>query len=247
VQLRLPWFDGGAPQRRQATPVRSSAPRSIRIDGCDLPIEIARHRLARRYVVRVTADGGVRLTVPRSASIAAGLAFAARQADWIARQWDRQRRRAAPWVTGTRVRWRGDLVDLVVSDGDVQLGSMRIRRESPSADVRSGVELHLRALAERELSARCAELATETQVKITGVSVRNQQSRWGACSARRVITLNWRLVQMPPNVSDYIVFHELMHVRQPNHSRRFWREVESVCPWWRDAERWLRRHGREIL
>jgi predicted metal-dependent hydrolase len=78
------------------------------------------------------------------------------------------------------------------------------------------------------------------------VTVRNQRSRWGACSPSRAISLNWRLIQMPPSVSDYVIFHELMHLKQPNHSRRFWREVEKVCAWWREAERWLRKHGREL-
>ena len=207
---------------------------------------IARHRLARRYVVRVIGDG-VRLTVPRGASIAGGLAFAARQAPWIAREAARQRQRAAPWTTGTRVRFRGELVSLAVTDREILLGLERIRRASSRDDVRETVEMHLRALAERELPARCLELARQTNIRIARVSVRNQRSRWGACSSRGVITLNWRLVQMSPSVSDYILFHELMHVRQPNHSRRFWREVASVCAWWREAERWIRKHGREIL
>jgi predicted metal-dependent hydrolase len=221
--------------------------RVIQIDGRDVPIQIARHRLARRYVVRVIADGGVRLTVPRGASIAGGLAFAARQAAWIAREAARHRQRAAPWTTGTRVRFRGELVSLVVNGSDIVLGSERIRRLAGPDDVRTAVEAHLRQLADQELAARCVDLAGQTNVKIERVSVRNQRSRWGACSSHGVITLNWRLVQMPPSVSDYILFHELMHVRQPNHSRRFWREVASVCAWWRDAERWIRRHGREIL
>ena len=59
--------------------------------------------------------------------------------------------------------------------------------------------------------------------------------------------LNWRLIQMPPAVADYVILHELVHLEHPNHSRRFWRGVERVCPEWRAAERWLRRHGRELL
>ena len=192
------------------------------------------------------ADGTVRLTVPRGASIGGGLAFADRQSDWIARQWRRQRDRDAPWVTGTRVRWRGELVDLVVGPDDARLGGLRIGIV-PGQPVRASVEHYFRELATRELPARCEVLAAETETRIARVSVRNQRSRWGACSSRGVITLNWRLVQMPPHVSDYIVLHELMHMRQPNHSRRFWREVASVCPDWREAERWLRKHGREIL
>ena len=82
---------------------------------------------------------------------------------------------------------------------------------------------------------------------MSGVSVRNQRSRWGSCSTRGTIALNWRLIQMPPDVSDYVILHELAHRRQPNHSTRFWREVEALCPWWREAERWLRKHGKELL
>ena len=192
------------------------------------------------------ADGAVRLTVPRGASIGGGLAFAGRQAEWIARQRYRQRQRDAQWVSGTRVRWRGELVDLVVDHHEARLAELRIPLDA-AQPVRTSVESYLRDLAALELPPRCESLAAATRTRIARVSVRNQRSRWGACSSRAVITLNWRLVQMPPSVSDYILFHELMHVRQPNHSRRFWREVASVCPEWRDAERWLRRHGRELL
>jgi predicted metal-dependent hydrolase len=103
------------------------------------------------------------------------------------------------------------------------------------------------ALAKRELPARCLTLAAAHGLTVSRVVVRNQRSRWGSCSTRASIALNWRLIQMPAQVSDYVVLHELMHLRQGNHSRKFWREVESVCPEWRDAERWLRKHGREIL
>jgi len=73
--------------------------------------------------------------------------------------------------------------------------------------------------------------------------VRNQRTRWGSCSRRGVISLNWRLIQLPAFVSDYVVLHELMHRRQLNHSDKFWREVEQVCPDYRSAERWLKQHS----
>jgi predicted metal-dependent hydrolase len=202
--------------------------------------------LARRYVVRVADDGTVRLTVPRGASIGGGLRFAERQAAWIARERQRQRERAAPWRPGHPVRFRGDIWPLKIDARGFGVGAETIARGRTS-DAREAVQAHLRVVATRELPSRCLELAADVGLKIARVSVRDQKSRWGACSSRRVITLNWRLIQMPPSVSDYVIYHELMHIRQPNHSRRFWREVASVCPWWRDAERWLRKHGREIL
>lgn len=105
----------------------------------------------------------------------------------------------------------------------------------------------LREKARQELPARCLELAARHGAVVTRVSVRNQRSRWGSCSTRGTIALNWRLIQMPSFVSDYVILHELMHLRQPNHSRAFWREVASVCPEWREAERWLRKKGRDLL
>jgi len=108
-------------------------------------------------------------------------------------------------------------------------------------------ETQLRAMAETQLADRCRELADKHAVPITGVTVRDQRSRWGSCSARGSISLNWRLIRMPDYVSDYVILHELMHRRQPNHSSKFWNEVGQVCPEWRDAERWLRKNGRDYL
>jgi len=76
------------------------------------------------------------------------------------------------------------------------------------------------------------------------VTVRNQRSRWGSCSASGTISLNWRLVQTPESVRDYIIYHELVHLRyEMNHSGRFWARVAEVCPWWQEAEYWLKRNG----
>ncbi len=215
MQLRLPW----------SVPRVVRDDRTLEVDGRRVSVAVVRHHLARRYVVRVGLDGGVRVTIPRGASIAGGLAFARRQTGWIAREQARLIQLALSFAPGSAAWFRGERVTIATE----------------------GFEAHARALAARELPARCLELSGAFGVAVARVSVRNQRSRWGACSPRGLITLNWRLIQMPSAVSDYVIIHELMHVRQPNHSRRFWREVESVCPAWRDAERWLRKHGREIL
>ena len=243
VQLRFPW---DAPP---VGPPAAAAARQIVVDGHTFEVEIARHRRARRYVLRLTSEGALRLTVPARASISGGLRFAERQHDWIAREWRRQQERAAQWTDGTVLWFRGERVALEVSDRDVRCGaeSIRVRRAGDEDPVRTAVETHLRDLAAAELTPRALALAADCRVSVARIAVRNQRSRWGACSSQGTITLNWRLIQMPPSVSDYVIFHELMHRRQPNHSRKFWREVDSVCSWWKEAERWLRKHGREIL
>ena len=225
------------------TATRGSA-EEVTIAGRSYKVVIARHRRARRYVLRVNDDDSLRLTVPRGASIAGGLRFAMTQADWIGRE--RQQRLASlePWRDGTRIWYRGEQLPLTVTSRAIAWAHESV---SPAPDVRRAVEGHVLATATRELPARCLELAAQCRLTVARVSVRNQRSRWGACSTRRVITLNWRLLLMPPSVSDYVIFHELMHLKQPNHSRRFWREVDASCAWWREAERWLRKHGRELL
>jgi predicted metal-dependent hydrolase len=218
----------------------------VDVGGQPLPVAVVRHRRARRYVVRVTHEG-VRLTVPRGASIAGGMAFAARQAGWLEREWRRQRERLAPWTTGTTLWFRGERAVLSLAHGRVLVGSRQIDTEITGRNLRATVEPWMRGLAERELPARCLDLSAACGLAVSRVCVRNQRSRWGACSPKRVITLNWRLIQMPPEVSDYIIIHELMHLKQPNHSRKFWREVDAACSGWRSAERWLRTHGRELM
>ena len=80
-------------------------------------------------------------------------------------------------------------------------------------------------------------------VTVMRVTVRDQRSRWGSCSRRGAISLNWRLIQLPGPVCDYVILHELMHRRQLNHSAAFWREVKAVCPDHAAAERWLKQHA----
>ena len=104
------------------------------------------------------------------------------------------------------------------------------------------IETHLRQLATRELPPRVREFAAQHQIEVTRITVRNQKSRWGSCSRRGTISLNWRLIQTPDFVRDYIILHELAHRRHMNHSVRFWSEVERLCPDFRTAERWLKTH-----
>lgn len=94
-----------------------------------------------------------------------------------------------------------------------------------------------------ELPARLRELAARHGFEAGRVTVRDQRSRWGSCSPRGDISLNWRLVTMPDAVRDYVILHELAHLREPNHSRRFWRVMSRICPDWREARRWLRDHS----
>jgi predicted metal-dependent hydrolase len=96
------------------------------------------------------------------------------------------------------------------------------------------------ARARRELPPRLLALAAELGLSVARISVRNQKWRWGSCSRSGHICLNWRLVVMPDWVRDYVMVHELMHLRRMDHSRRFWKLVAAACPDYQRARSWLR-------
>ena len=105
----------------------------------------------------------------------------------------------------------------------------------------------LRRRAAAELPRALRALADTLGITVTRISIRNQRSRWGACSAQGSITLNWRLILVPDFVRDYVMIHELMHRRELNHSRRFWRHVAGACPRYREARQWLLTEGQAVF
>jgi predicted metal-dependent hydrolase len=222
----------------------------LRVGARPVRLWLVRNRRARRYVLRLRPDGAARVTVPRGGSVAEAKRFAERNAAWLERQLLRQATRPRgpqTWQVGAEILFRGEHVRLAAgAEGQADVvcfGGETVRVPESVGDLRPVVERHLRQLAVRELPPRVLELAALHQAPVRRVTVRNQRSRWGSCSRRGTISLNWRLVQTPPSVRDYLVLHELAHFKEMNHSRRFWREVERICPGFREAERWLKQHS----
>lgn len=205
---------------------------------------------ARHYRLTLRKDGVAVATVPARGSEREARAFVEQHQDWLARARARHARKprvAEVWTVGTSVLWRGEMTEIRnTMTGDrpvVCLAADLFRVPSFDGDLRPALEAHFARRAKIELPARTWELAAETGADVKHVTVRNQRSRWGSCSAGGTISLNWRLVQTPDSVRDYIIYHELMHLREMNHSDRFWARVQEVCSWWRDAEKWLKRNG----
>jgi predicted metal-dependent hydrolase len=119
-----------------------------------------------------------------------------------------------------------------------------IRGERARQGARPRIDVDARARLRQQaavtLPARVIELAERTGLRPAGVAVGDQRTRWGSCSQAGRIRLNWRLVLMPGWVRDYVILHELVHLRRLDHGPAFWRLVADACPAWRDARRWLR-------
>lgn len=99
------------------------------------------------------------------------------------------------------------------------------------------------AAARRDLPVRLRDMAAALGLEVRRVSIRNQRSRWGSCGPNGHICLNWRLQLMPAWVRDYVIVHELMHLRRADHSPAYWALVATAYPQYREARRWLREHG----
>lgn len=211
------------------------------------------HARARNYTLRLNREGEVVVTIPRGGSQRDALAFVERSRGWIDGQ--RVRREgasghAAEWRPGTTLYFRGAIVTLCMARDCgrpvVTFANERVFVADASMNLRRPIESRLLDLARVEMARRTQELAALHGIAFARVSVRNQASRWGSCSSSGVISLNWRLVQAPDWVRDYLIVHELMHRREMNHSIRFWRHVAHACPRWREAESWLDKHAVEL-
>ena len=224
------------------------ASETLQVGSRSVPLLFVPHPRARRYTLRLRADGTARVTIPRGGGLAAARDFVSRNLGWLEQQLQRlaaQPKEPAAWLVGTEILFRGEPVCIERdATGAICFGTEKIKVSEADADFRPAIQKHLRRLAARELPARVLELAAQHGVDGLRVSVRNQKSRWGSCSRRGTISLNWRLVQTPAFVRDYIILHELAHRRHMNHSQKFWEEVARLCPDYLPAERWLKQHGR---
>lgn len=173
-------------------------------------------RSARKTIaIQIAADGSVTVRVPKQCSRAAAEKFVEEKREWIRRKQREleQRIREQEEKKGQQTEWTQEEY------------------------------LYHRMRAERILRERTEYFAGQMGVSFGRITIRDQKTRWGSCSARGNLNFNWRLILAPLEVLDYVVVHELAHRREMNHSDRFWKQVESVLPdyTWRKA--WLKKNG----
>lgn len=222
----------------------------IDVDGVALAITVRRHPRARRVSLRTDpAAGRVVLVLPRRASLSAGIGFARSQERWI-RGRLAQLPPATPFAPGASIEILGERVVIVHEPGrrgaTRRVGDDLVVAGEP-AFVARRVRDWLRALARRELAERARRCAATIGRDVAAVRVADTRSRWGSCAPDGRLSFCWRLVLAPPHVVDYVVAHEVAHLRHLNHGPRFWQVVEQLTPHRAEAQLWLRRHGARLL
>lgn len=195
--------------------------------------------------LRVSETGAVGLIVPDQFSDAQINGLLARKASWIE---DKQRffaKRASvsQRLSPNEVRLFGDLFSFV----DTPQLRHRTELDYRGRLIRTGVNLAdgvlrqrwYRRFAKEHLSERVTKLALAHGFKFNRLFVRAPRTRWGSCSVKRNISLNWRLIQAPTSVIDYVILHELLHTRIMTHHQRFWAQLRAICPDLQQSREWL--------
>ncbi len=112
---------------------------------------------------------------------------------------------------------------------------------------RAALEKRYIAAAKEYFPKRAAYFQSLTGGEYHRITIRDQKTRWGSCSAKGTLNFNWRLMLAPPAVLDYVVVHELCHLTHMDHSPAFWQAVADVCPDYRAHRQWLKDHGHELI
>ena len=127
---------------------------------------------------------------------------------------------------------------------------VRVRADVPAAkqtdEIRTALENWYRRQARTYITERTAALAAEHGFEYQKVKIRGQRTRWGSCSSKGNLNFNWKLMMVPPAAVDYVIIHELCHLRELNHSAYFWALVEDLCPNYKYWVRWLKEHSPQL-
>ncbi len=218
-------------------------------------------RRRRTIELSIHATLGLVVAAPARATQHEIDAFVRRKERWIRRALKEAHTRTLHhqrrFVSGESLPYLGGTLELIVleaQDGTrshVERAGDRLRVELPQTASASGrraaaiavIERWYKDRAQEVLSERVRHFAPLAGVTPTGLVVRDQKTRWGSCGKHGTLYFNWRLMLAPMAVLDYLVVHELCHLRQRGHGRRFWRLVASAMPDFEEREAMLRRDG----
>lgn len=228
---------------------RRPLPPALTLEQPSVTVALRVNARARRFTLRLAAPGsteGAILTLPPGVPLAHVETFLAEHRGWLARALAEQPegRRPAP---GGVLPVDGALVPLVAGThrGPPVLDAGRLvlpggRRHGPV------LAAWLKERARQRLVPAAHRYAEALGCRPTAISLRDTRSRWGSCSSAGRLAFSWRLAMAPPEVQDYVAAHEAAHLREMNHSARYWAHVERLMPDYAPRRAWLRKEGRSL-
>ncbi|UXH77867.1 M48 family metallopeptidase [Roseateles amylovorans] len=247
--------DSTPPAPALERPESSAGGRHVLLQGRSIPYDLKRAR--RRSIGFTVSEEGLRVSAPKWVPVAEIEKALQQKGEWILRKLVEQRERArrtqaarVDWADGCSLPYLGEPLIVVLDPGltgarldagtaDPQgtlsavprrLLYLGLPQRAEPEQIRDAVQSWLQRQARQLFEQRCRHFAAQLDVTMTGLRLSSAQTRWGSANADGVIRLNWRLIHFSPALIDYVVAHELAHLREMNHSPRFWAVVRSVMP-----------------
>jgi len=237
----------------------SDSRRSIVLEGnlIEYKLQISKQTKNIRFAVKV--ESGLTITVPFGLSLKNVDAVIHSKKEWILANLKKMAEKQVPerkFTTGERLPLLGNTYVLVVEEAEsnrisavLQDGAFLVKvpaflsAQERKKEIAGILEQWYVREARSVIPRRVAEINRGFGFAYNRIAIKNQQTRWGSCSQLKNLNFNWRLLLAPPHILDYIIVHELAHLKELNHSKRFWDLVESLFPRFREAEKWLKENG----
>lgn len=200
----------------------------------------------------VENDGTLTVRAPLRLKEADIQRFIEAKADWIKRKQANIRKIAVTprqYVDGDTFLYLGKEISLrLVPDRKPALVLDGVFKLAKSAQPRaeSVFEVWYKEQARAVLAVRVDFFARKYGFEVEKIRISSARTRWGSCSAKKTLSFTWRVVMAPPEVIDYVVVHELCHLRELNHSRSFWAQVEAILPGYKSTRKWLKHNGAKL-
>ncbi len=233
----------------------------LELQGSFVDYRVRTSKRAKRVLIKFTADAGLEVVYPSRRRQPAPEDVLRANIDWILRTMSRlaqasDQRPQRCYQSGEVFFYRGEAykLDLARStngaSSSVQLVGNALVLECPQSaqlpERRAAVVAWYRSQAKAYLPQRTRQLAEEHGFAYGQLRIKHQKTRWGSCSAQGNLNLNLRLMMAPDAAIDYVILHELCHLRELNHSAAFWRLVAEYCPDYQKWRAWLKDNGRML-
>ena len=232
-----------ANSRLTALPLEETA--EMVLDGKTIPYRVKRSPRSSHARLEIRADTGLTVIVPRSYSLTRVPEIITDKKRWVITKLEMLSRGKQAYATEGACRYLGCNLKIVTTVGHhpgmepvISEDELIFSRESGDGHGH-GIERWLRKQSETLLKEMAERNAHKIGVEYKILRLRTARTRWGSCSPGGTLTFNWKLVMFPPAVMEYVVIHELCHLKQMNHSKAFWALVEIHCPDWRIHRKWL--------
>lgn len=221
----------------------------VPVAGGQLSVPVKRNKQARRLILRMDGVSGLPvLTLPARASLAQAERFVLDHIGWLEARLGKQPG-DVPFRPGGVFPLRGHPCRIVHRGGrglvrlEAEAGEPVLSVPGEAAHLSRRVSDWLKREARREVEAAVGRYATEIVRSPAAIRIGDARSRWGSCSSSGVLSFSWRLILAPPFVLDYLAAHEVAHLVEMNHSRRFWALLSRLDPDHARARSWLKQHG----